>query len=117
IETLVESSMSKVNFTKSFTGQAKDVIRGEDNKCIVSAFENIYNCILPVSLVPYVAVGDLVIVQEISKGVRIIQGSISNVLGGQIHVYDPQTDTIISSVLDVYDEDNGRIVSTILDIE
>jgi hypothetical protein len=120
IQIIAGERLNNVSFTKSYTG----IVQGidfENNKCQVSFYGDSHECIIPVNLSSFVDVSDIVIVQDIDgKGItRIVQGVISSVNEdkGMFHIYDPETDTIISSVLQLWDEELQMAINVVFELE
>jgi tRNA 2-selenouridine synthase SelU len=113
IRTIAGERLRNVNFTKSFTGIVKDI---QGLKAIVEINGSDSECIIPHNLRSYIEQDDIVIVQDVFNNMvkRIIQGTISSTRKNMFHIYDPTTDTIVSSVLQLWDEETNQVVGNVI---
>jgi hypothetical protein len=117
IKIIAGERLKNINFTKSFTGMVKDIDLN-NLICTVEVNGNNTECIIPHNLANYIWVDDIIIVQDISNNKRqkIVQGVISSKNRDMFHIYDPDTDTIISSIEQLWDEDLQMVVNVRLEI-
>lgn len=114
--------LKRNNFTISHIGKVES-INSETRVSIVSIEGARVKCTLPINMVRYVTVGDIVVVQDLHNNKSymvihgVIKGSKGNVGNTVIHVYDTVTDTVISSVMQVWDSSTNSIVSTTFKVE
>lgn len=119
IQIIAGEKLKNISFTKSFSGVVKEI---NGKLCTIEAYEQLYECIIPESIINHVTIGEVAIVQDIfnNNSKRIIQGVITGktIDGIEFHVYDPVENKIVSSVLQLYDESLGNDISGIIfDIE
>lgn len=112
----------RANFTKSHVGRVESI---DDTGGAVALINNAsIKCILPVNMLRYVAVGDIVVVQDLhnNRSYMVIHGVIKGSgkgIGGNIivHIYDIENNNVVSSAMQVWDESKNSIVSTTFKIE
>lgn len=112
--TIAKEKIDRTQFTKSYT--CKVVSIEQDYTCTVSLSHGFdVKAIIPLSMRQFVNKGDIVVVQDLySNGVeRLIHGVVNfyETENKGIHVYNPVTNEVVSSVFQVYNIMTKQVVS------
>ena len=116
---IASEKIDKTQFTKSFIGKVNEIF--EDGSCLIEIDGVDSKCFIPVNMRHLVAVTDVVVVQDLfnDRTQRIVHGVVKGSGNGggvgectNIHIYNIDTNTVVSSVLQVWNDDTQKVVST-----
>jgi len=115
---IASEKINKTQFTKSFIGTVSQIF--EDGNCLIEISGVDLKCFIPLNMRHLVTVKDIVVVQDLfnDRTQRIVHGVVKGSGNGgdgnntNIHIYNIDTNTVVSSVMQVWNEDTKKEVST-----
>lgn len=118
VKILATEKLKSINFTKSYTGIVKS-IDFDKLTCVVEALGSEGECTIPHNLANFIDKDDIVIIQDINNDnkQKIVQGVVASTNTEMFHIYDPSTDTIVSSVMDLWDEETQQVINVTFELE
>lgn len=120
-KSIARDKLDKTQFTKSFIGTVTQIF--DNGECFITINGVESKCFIPLNMKHLIAVTDIVVVQDLynDKTRRIVHGVVKgsgnsgenggNVGNTIIHIYNIDTNTVVSSVMQVWNEDTNSVVS------